>query len=88
MNYMQIIKRFYRGIKSFSEQVRRKQIFQVCRFFSLGEESWLEEEAQDEESGGVKRMLACRHNQSLGTRETDEKGENRPLLKSLRSSCC
>lgn len=70
MNHTRNIKRFYRGTKRFSEQVRRNHVFPVSCFFSPGEKSWLEEKTQAGGSGGVKRRLACRHDQSSGTRET------------------
>lgn len=46
------------------------QIFQVCGFFHLGEESWLEDETKVGESGWrVKRTPVHRHSEKVGTRK-------------------
>jgi len=55
--------------KYFTAGQEGDQIFQVCGFFHLEEESWLEDETKVGESGWrVKRRPAHRHSEKVGTR--------------------
>lgn len=81
---------FYRGTggEVFLGGSRGDQIFQVCGFFCLEEESWPEDETKVGESGWeVKRRPAADIVKRLGPEEWDEAGSKTGLLlESLRSA--